>query len=59
MKGTFEDGFVAGWRSVMGAEAQVPAIPTHTASGNVPEYIQGFTKGIEAANKARETGKGA
>jgi hypothetical protein len=54
MMGTFDDGFTTGWRSVMGAQSDPPAIPRVSVPADTQEYVYGFKMGVEAANKAKE-----
>jgi hypothetical protein len=56
MKGSFDDGFTTGWRSVMGAQSDPPTIPPASVPAGTQEYIYGFKMGVEAANKAKENG---
>ncbi len=56
---TFTDGFIAGWKSVMGASANIPLIPPHSVPAGTTAYGHGIAKGVEAANqrKAEMEGK--
>jgi hypothetical protein len=49
---TFADGFIAGWHSVIGAGAPMPAIPSAPVSDK-PPYLHGISMGVGAALKAK------
>jgi len=50
---TFADGFRKGYRSRMGNDAAIPAIPAHTiragVDAGVGAYLSGIASGIAAA----------
>ncbi len=50
---TFADGFIAGWKSVMGAGAAIPGIPLHATPVGTTPYLHGIAKGVEAAQKRK------
>jgi hypothetical protein len=52
--GTFEDGFIDGWKLIVGSRAAAPAIPPQptTASSKTP-YEIGLGLGMEAAKKRK------
>lgn len=52
-RGTFSDGFIAGWRSIMGPGAPIPGVPPHSIPAWTTAYLHGITKGIEAAQKRK------
>lgn len=55
--GTVDDGFKAGWHSVMGLTSLPPDRPDVTPPAGTPPYIFGFGQGVKAGNeqKAKST----
>jgi hypothetical protein len=53
-KGTFKDGFIEGYKTIMGNNAAIPAIPATPAipAGKTP-YQVGLLRGMEAGNKRK------
>jgi hypothetical protein len=50
---TFADGFIAGWKSIMGAGAPIPRIPSFSVPSGTTAYLHGVAKGVEAAQKRK------
>ena len=48
---TFADGFREGYRSRMGKDATIPAIPARSIPAGVGAYLTGMAIGIAAALK--------
>jgi hypothetical protein len=46
---TFADGFINGWKSIMGAVAAIPGIPAHAIPAGTTPYLHGIAKGVAAA----------
>ena len=42
---SFAEGYIDGWRSVMGTDAVVPGIPQFAVPGNKSAYQHGFEVG--------------
>jgi hypothetical protein len=47
--GTFEDGYLNGWRSVLGEGAPLPSIPSYAIRAGKTEYRHGYDEGRAAA----------
>jgi len=58
---TFADGFRKGYRSRMGNDAAIPAIPAHTIpaglDAGVGAYLSGIASGIAAALRSKPVGE--
>jgi hypothetical protein len=51
-KQTFEDGFIAGWVSIMGSRLVVPEFPAQPIPKQYgSDFLHGLLKGQEAARK--------
>ena len=50
---TFADGFRQGYRSRMGNDAAIPAIPAHTIPAGLGAYLWGVAMGIAAALRSK------
>lgn len=50
---TFADGFIAGWKSVMGEGAAAPGIPLYAVPAGTTAYLHGVAKGVEAAQRRK------
>jgi hypothetical protein len=55
---TFEDGFCEGYRSRMGNDAGIPAIPAHSIPAGAVAYLWGVAMGIAAALKEKPVRSG-
>jgi hypothetical protein len=42
---SFAEGYIDGWRSVMGTDAAIPNIPPFAVPGNKTSYQHGFDVG--------------
>ena len=54
---TFVDGFRERYRSRMGKDAAIPAIPVHRIPAGVGAYLWGVAMGIAAALNSRPVGE--
>lgn len=48
---SFRDGYIEGWKSIMGNGAAIPAIPAHSIPAGKTPFQAGIAKGVEAAMK--------
>jgi hypothetical protein len=57
--GTFAEGYIVGWKSVLGHGAGNPSIPSFSVPSGKTQYQHGIDMGVKAANaeKARERRK--
>jgi len=54
----FADGFIVGWRSIMGLDVPIPDIPSDPPPIGTTAYLHGITEGIAAAQRRKaEQGK--
>jgi hypothetical protein len=51
---TFADGFREGYKSIMGNDAAIPAIPAHSIPAELGAYLWGKALGIGTALRRRE-----
>ena len=52
-RNTFIDGYRAGWKTIMGARAGVPAVGSYHVPSDKPPYQAGFEKGVADAYKRK------
>lgn len=50
---TFEDGYLDGWRSVLGDGAALPGIPAYAIPAGKTEYQHGYDEGRKEAQSRR------
>jgi len=55
-QGTFTDGFIEGWRSVLGQGAALPGIPSYAIPTGKAEYEHGYDEGRKAAADRHPSG---